>query len=413
LTSGRRSSFRPRSPPGAWLFCLILRTHGLAGRPALALLIVLALAALTGLPWYVAQLMPDAWAGSAVLALYLLAFRAVALRRLERLALVLIIAAAIAAHMAILALGLGLLAWFAVVRLLPARLDVLRPRLAAPAGAVAAGVGLCLASNLVIAGQFAFTPGGVTFVFGRLIQDGVVARYLDERCPDSTVKLCAYRAKLPVGTDDWIWGNDSPLHKLGGWQGYAPEERLIILETLRLYPGRHLAAALASTAKQTVTFRTAISVSRWDNADVIATFERLLPPPSLARFRQSRQMRAPWDVDWLNIIHVPVGFLGMGLLFLPAALGRNRRLHPYAAPLCWTVLAALAINAAVCGAFSNPADRYQSRMIPLALLSAAVAALGSRRDPNSSEAFSDLSEGRRTRAPTLAGTVADARRDSA
>src|SRR5262245_58232857 len=37
----------------AWLVILMLRTHGFGGRPILALLVVLALAALTSLPWYV------------------------------------------------------------------------------------------------------------------------------------------------------------------------------------------------------------------------------------------------------------------------------------------------------------------------------------------------------------------------
>ena len=39
-------------------------------------------------------------------------------------------------------------------------------------------------SNWAITGTFAFTPGGVSFVFGRLVDDGIIDRYLHEQCPD-------------------------------------------------------------------------------------------------------------------------------------------------------------------------------------------------------------------------------------
>jgi len=43
----------------AWLAAIVLRVHGFGGRPALVAGIVAGLCALTGLPWYAAQLMPD------------------------------------------------------------------------------------------------------------------------------------------------------------------------------------------------------------------------------------------------------------------------------------------------------------------------------------------------------------------
>jgi hypothetical protein len=45
---------------------------------------------------------------------------------------------------------------------------------------------------------------------------------------------------------------------------------------------------------------------------------------------------------------------------------RRFEVAPELAALCLTVLLALAANAAICGIFSHPVDRYQSRLVPLA-----------------------------------------------
>lgn len=171
----------------AWLVALTLRLHGLGGRPWLASAIVIGLCAMTGLSWYTAQLMPDILASACVLALAILAFYPQALRRWETAILVVVIAAAIASHMSILALALGLVAILAAQRLLSKPIALPQPTLALPAAAVALGVLLAPLSNFTIADQLAFTPGGFNFVFSRLVKDGVVERYLADHCPDPTI----------------------------------------------------------------------------------------------------------------------------------------------------------------------------------------------------------------------------------
>lgn len=359
-----------------WVILVTLRVQNL-GRPGFALVVVLALAALTSLPWFASQLMPDIFALLAVLACYLLAFHRDALSKAEALGLGALIAVAIASHMATLALCLLLLAGYAVGRLAEARLSLPSPRIGAVAIAIVAGVVLAPLSNLVIAGQFAFTPGGTTFVFGRLVQDGLIAKYLGERCPDPSVKLCAYRADLPPSADEWLWSHASPLFKLGNWNGYADEQRRIILETLRLYPGLHLATAVKAAAEQFVRVRTSLSVRPEDNIDAIRTFERMLPPPAVARFHAARQQSEKPDIGVVNLLHLPAAYIGLTLL-LVATFGRSDRRNLLLFALCSSVLLALLANAMICGVFSIPSDRYQNRLVPLAVLCVAVA-LGGRR----------------------------------
>jgi hypothetical protein len=248
-----------------------------------------------------------------------------------------------------------------------------RPRLSLPALALAAGLVLAPLSNLVIVGSFAFTPGGTSFLFGRLLQSGIVARYVTDRCPDPTLRLCAVRHRLPRTTDDWHWASDSPLHELGGWSAFEPEARRIIRESLTLYPGQHLVSAAAFTAQQLVTLRTGDGIRSRDNHHALSVFRRLAPG-LVPRFEASRQQHDWFDFRALNAVQVPLALLCMGLLPLMIAV---RRVPRSVAALAFTTLVALLANAAVCGIFSNPADRYQGRLAWLAPLVVMLAGLRS------------------------------------
>jgi hypothetical protein len=360
-----------------WLIVLTLRMQGLGDRPWLALAIVVTLTLTTSLPWFASQLMPDVLFPAGVLALYLLAFGD-RLRSIERIGLCAVIAFAVASHMALLALLLGLVAALALARLLNITKT---PRLALAPLALAGGLLLAPISNLLITGQFVFTPGGVSFLFGRLVEDGIVTRYLDRHCPDPSLRICPYRADLSRGYDDWLWKNDTPFWKLGGWQGYSGEERRIILATLVSDPLAHLTTAIENSLEQLVSFRTEVATDRDDNAHTLDTFRELLPrlfPQLLA----ARQQAAPFNVEPLNYLHIPVAALSIAGLLGALIFRRRLRLTPQATTLCATVLLALAINAVVCGVFSHPADRYQSRLVPLAPLALMVAVAGRRCLPS-------------------------------
>ena len=359
----------------AWLFAVTMRVNGLGGRPWLTLCIVAGLTVTTSLPWLAGQLMPDILFAASVLALYLLGFAHERLARLERYALAAVIALSIPTHMAAAGLCVALLAAFALIAT-AARVRPLlcpAPRLRFAALAVAAGIALCPVSNLAVTGNFAFTPGGPGFLFGRLIEDGIVERYLGEHCPDPTIRLCPYMDDMPDQSDDWLWGNDSILYKLGGWDAHRAEQERIIRQTLLMYPGMHLEAAIVATAMQLVTFDTEVSLD--DNDPTFDAVSHFIPA-LLPALNAARQHNERINVAALNYLHRPVGGLAMAALILALILAliprRRLRLTPEAAALCVTILLALAANAAICGVFSHPVDRYQSRLVLLAPFAVAM-----------------------------------------
>jgi len=352
-----------------WLFAVTLRVNGLAGRPYMALGIVAMLCVVTSLPWFAGQLMPDILFAAAALALFLLGYGDTQLVRWERWLLGAVIAFAMASHMAALGMCIAVVIAMALTHL--RRLALPRARLAFAAGSVAAGILLCPVSNVVITGSFAFTPGGSSFLFGRLIEDGIVQQYLEDHCPDASIKLCDYKDEIQDDADSWLWWGGSPLYKMGGWQAYEPEAKRIIHETLIDYPLMHAATAVQAAIAQFFSFQTEIGID--DNEPThwaIEQFTPLLNPAFLA----ARQQAERFDVEPLNGLHVPVAYLALAAMALAAIFRRRLAITDEAYALCLILFAALAANAVICGVFSHPVDRYGSRLVLLAPFVVAIIA---------------------------------------
>jgi len=359
-----------------WVIVLTLRTLTPDLNSARSLAIILALIVVTSLPWYVSQLMPDIFVLLAPIALHLLAFRRRQLAALEAVALGSVVALAIASHMSALALVLVQAAALAALNLLARFVSLPSPALRPAALAIGGGIALALMSNAAVAGKFSFTPGGSTFLFARLAQDGIAERYLDDHCRDSSLRLCAVRDEITMPAEDWLWSGDSPLYRLGGWQALEAEVDEIVLESLWLYPGAHLVSAVRNTAMQLVTLSTGEGINsthNWHAEDVLSA----LAPRAMPRFEAAAQQRDGFDFRAINLVQVPAALLATALL--PVVIIVLRRRRPHVAAFALSALIALLANAAICGNFSTPNARYQSRLAPLAMFALLIAAAGIRR----------------------------------
>ncbi|HTV37572.1 MAG TPA: hypothetical protein VMF12_14150, partial [Xanthobacteraceae bacterium] len=354
----------------AWMIGLLLRVQGLR-HPAVAIAVAAALSVCTSLPWYAGQLMPDVFMPLSALATYLMTFAWPKLRRWEITALAATVAFAVAVHMAILGVMVVLLAVFVGLRLAVPSASSLRPRLDLPAAGIAAGIALALLSNYVIAGAATFTPGGANFLFARLLQDGLVETYLDRNCPNPTLSLCPYRGdKLPTENDEWLWDGDSPLVALGGWRAFAPEAERIVIGSIEQQPLANIQAAAVDTYAQLVSVATGDGFDdseNWHTAWAIRTYA----PQAARPFLKDVQQHNAIDFDPLNRLQIPLA-LGSTLL-LPVLIVLFWRRRAGASALALTVFAALLANAAVCATFSGVNDRYQSRIVSIAVLAAALA----------------------------------------
>jgi hypothetical protein len=334
------------------------------------LVVIAALTVTTALPWLASELLTDIFAGLAVLALHGLIRHGDRLATVERITLVVFIAFAASTHSATYAVLLVLWVAALAVSLINRKLAP-RVGIAQAAAAMALGAAMLLATNYVLARQVAWTPGGYGIAFARMLQDGIVTRYLNDHCQDARLTLCPYRNELPTDADDFLWGG-GVFDKLGRFEGLGDEMRTIVLESLRDYPALQAKAALVATARQLVSVGTGegIVTELWHTHVIIENYARSTVPA----MRAARQQNGEIGFAAINVIDLPVALMCIALLPVLMLLALWGPEFVEIGSLATTVALALLGNAAFCGVISNPHDRYGSRMVWIATFTVALAA---------------------------------------
>lgn len=374
LVAGWRLDFWPvvilQALAAVWIIGLLLRTHRFAVYPIALPATAAALALTTALPWLASELLTDIFAGLAVLAFYILLLRVDRITLRERLALVVFIAFAGSTHSATLAVLIALgaaaliLGWFST-KLVP------RGGLVAMVSSMMLGVAMLLSTNYALSGTLSWTPGGFGLAFGRMLQDGIVTRYLNDHCPDPQLKLCPYRNQLPLDADDFLW-DDSVFNRLGRFVGLGDEMRTIVLGSLRDYPAMQLKAAMVDTAKQLAMVATGqgILTTIWHTYGIMERYT----PSVLPAMRAARQQRGEIGFNAINRVHVPLALMSMVLLPLIAIIGILDAEFADLASLAGTIALALLANAVFCSVISHAEDRYGSRLVWIAAFAVGLAA---------------------------------------
>jgi len=334
--------------------------------------VLLLLATLTSLPWFTGQVMADIFTPLLVLALYLAAAERARLPRWSWLALLLLVSVAAASHYTHIALSLGLLAVLAGTALVlrQPRLRDLLP----PAAAVALAILAILAANYAARREVVLSPLGSVFLLARLMEYGAAQDYLAAHCATEPYRICAYLPELPSKTDDFLWHDDSALARLGGAEAYRSEAAVLAPRILRSEPLRLAWQAAGATLRQLVNFTTGSGLFSYGPEKPFPIYRMITEffPHDRTQFMNARQYHDALDFDLVNAIEVPAGFVALAALavgLVAAGAQGDRRLLAF----LLAVAAALVGNAFLCGALSSGDPRYQSRIMPLALLAAAVA----------------------------------------
>ena len=183
---------------------MTLRVLGMP-QPLRLLAISLVLILTTALPWLASTLLTDIFAGLSVLALFILVAHGERTSIPEKCLLFAFTAFAAATHSATLAVLLGLccVGWIARP-FLRGRISV--SGLMQGSLTIVAGAAMLLSTNFALSGKLAWTPGGYGVAFGRMLQDGIVAQYLRDHCPQQKLQALPlsrsasrHRRPVPVG----------------------------------------------------------------------------------------------------------------------------------------------------------------------------------------------------------------------
>ncbi|WP_420130937.1 hypothetical protein [Rhodopseudomonas sp.] len=371
-----------------WILQLTLRVFNIT-RPFWLAAVGVALVATTALPWITSMLLTDIFAGLSVLTLYLLVACRDRTSTVEKILLFAFTTFSAATHSATVGVLTGLCAagWL----LLP----FLRGRLSAVGLAqgsmtVIAGSLLLLATNYALSGTVSWTPGGSSVAFGRMLQDGIIKRYLDDHCATVKLKLCPYKDELPPTGDDFLWGGNNMFDKLGRFEGLSDEMEYISQQAVKAYPWMQAKAAAKATWDQLMHVGTGEGTNGWI-PHTYGIIERYMPN-QVTSMRAARQQH--WDINFnaVNWVHVPVALASMLLLLVILGRALARRELDDVSLLAGFVATALLGNAMICGIISGPHDRYGARIVWIAtfvVLIAGVKYFVDRRNADGDEELAD------------------------
>ena len=378
---------------GFWLTMLaqagcVLLVVGLALRalrlrlwPALPLL-GLALCCVPATPMFACYLMPDLFAGIAILVGALLLTEHGTRPRADLLLCGLLLAASALFHdscvLIVAALfGLGVL-W-----------NLLRR-----SWANWRGLGIILLT-LVAAflGQFVVAWGAkrasgeaplrLPFLSARLVEDGPGTNYLRANCPASHFVLCDYVSEFPMKDAEFLFGTQPgrTVFETAPYEvrsALGREQFRFFFAVSRYDPVGVVKALGGGAVQQLFDFRMTSFNYEPSMRDVI---DRTLPLPVIAGIQRSQAYRGTLPVTALSVwmyacVLGALAWLG----FILFGRGRGAAMSGTLRGVLGWILVGIAVNAGVCGAFSAVDPRYQARvvwLIPLVALLAWVQSRGS------------------------------------
>jgi len=332
--------------------------------------LVAVLATVTPVAWFSSQIMPDIFTGLLALALAALTMPPASMSRLERGGLCLLTAWMIAFHLSHIWISVALIG-----ALLPARWLIFGAPRWRDAGRVAGPLLLALAmlctANLAAFHRFSVSPFGKVFLFTRIVYDGPGLATLDSDCASRHWAVCRFRGemgpdKLYPTSDHFLWLDEGPLTQLGGAKRFAGEAGQVAQLAIEEHPLWLAETSLRNWGRQFVMFRSGDGLRPWP-IEVGRWIARDFPAREYRAFLASEQNRDGLTVPgWIDTLYAAGFWIGLGLtaaMFVWAV----RERHPLAL-LCGALLLTLLVNAAVTGALSGPHNRYQDRVIWLALV---------------------------------------------
>ena len=341
--------------------------------PLVQLLVLTVLTFTTSLSFHVSQLMPDIFTGFSLLCLVLLLLG----RRFSRFHIGLLIVGFLlgltthSSHLLInlvLVVGMGIYYFWQRKTLVDRSFYVRRWLLTT--SLVAFGWLLVPSVHASMAnGSFSINQGSTIFTVNRLIEIGVMERFLYRHCKDNTEYiLCPYKDDLPK---EFMWDEArSPLYKTGGWMANHPAYQQLIRavlsepDLLKTY----LLSCFSSTLSQLATFDIPYPtpLNKF-------THEQLQQRLSEWRaFNYSKQHEDLLDFKPLSSRQLTVVFVCLILLWIAFFHTRlSHRLSSEQRRLTALLLMGMVINDAVCSSISMVDLRFGSRVIwllPLLIL---------------------------------------------
>lgn len=347
----------------------------LGARYAVVVLAILTL--VTGMPWLASTVMPDVFTVPAVLLCLMLSQIDVRLGAGRTIVFILLLALACVAHPTHFALCIGLiLCIFVFDKLALYNWPFVRMHVRYATVGVVLGIAATVASNWAATGRVFVTPRTTAVLtLAVLIEKGLVQEFLEETCNDPSARksiLCEQRARLPYDANEFLWHNPD-FHNVGGWDAMIKEAPWILDEVIDRHPIEFVRIMAELTLEQIVTFKTGEGFRTM--VGFLDGEIRTLYTDEYAAFMDARQQSyeegSVQPMGTINLVQVPFMMASLPLILVVVVLAWRQN-DRWKLTLSGLVTLAYLGNSFICGAISNPADRYNNRIVWLVVMTVLV-----------------------------------------
>lgn len=227
--------------------------------------------------------------------------------------------------------------------------------------------------NTIYSGQFYWSKSSGIFFMGRFADNGLLQTFLKENCGSGAYTMCQYRDDIP---GDFLWDNNSPLYKMGGWENPSAEYDKIFREiiTTPRYLGMFIYKSIAASITQFFSFQITV---RAENAPMGHDSPPHYALKTVYSHETGSYLSANQNIGRLDYTAIDNRQTWFAAIIVSAFLlllfsGRKAEIQEFF-PVITVIFLYTIANAIICGTLSIPNPRYQTRvfwLIPLVLMMA-------------------------------------------
>ncbi len=327
--------------------------------PSILLLMFLAIVVGTHVTWVVSFVMPDIFSAILLLATLLYFFDKHSVRA-YRLVYLFIVFISIAVHNSHYLIYLLFAMILCLVYLLRKQRDNLRKGVVLLSITVANWLILCTL-NYVKGFGFTLSSGSHVFVSAKLVETGIMKKYLDDSCGAKPLKLCQYKDELPNTLSEYLWEDYSPLYKVGGWQGSKAENMIIARDvfTSPVYLPIYIRKSIINSGRQLVELQLPEVITPMNEQSSPYNFISKHLPCELGLYKNARQFTAALSTGPLGNLYILVFLLSS--CWVALVFRKLPQKEMIKVIYCFLLLF-IVLNAMITATFSEVAGRFHYRV---------------------------------------------------
>ena len=225
------------------------------------------------------------------------------------------------------------------------------------------------------------------FLMARVIADGPGYRFLRENCGTRPYVVCDYLDRLPVSALQFLWSTDPKtgvfsVAELATRERLSSEQTAFLVDVFRSDPIGVASGTLKNFSRQLLS----VGLREFFMSQgEVQSLQGKLPEPYRSKLLRSNIIFKDWILAvanaWYSFVYLSslVGIIICWVLTLRKQSRFNESVFPRRQ---WIYVLSIAtggilFNAAICGALSEPTQRYQTRVawIPIFVITLALASL--------------------------------------